>query len=239
MFDVSDNVVIITGASGNLGLATAHAFQHAGAKTVLVERSTDLLKQNFPDLTNSPDHLLAGDVDLTDAGSVTGMVDQALNWFGRLDVLVNTVGAYRGGTPMHEEDLETWDFLLTLNLRTTLLTCRAVVPVMQRQGQGKIINVASRSGIFGEAGAAAYSASKGAVLRLTESMAEELKQSNITVNAVLPGTIDTPQNRQAMPDADHSTWVAPEAIAEVIFFLGSDAARAVTGAAVPVYGKGL
>jgi NAD(P)-dependent dehydrogenase (short-subunit alcohol dehydrogenase family) len=154
-----------------------------------------------------------------------------------VDALVHTVGAWRGGNPVHETDLADWDFLFNVNLRTTLLCCRAVVPQMLKQGNGRIITVASRDGLAGSAGYAAYSASKSSVLRLNESLADELKASNVNVNCVLPSTIDTPQNRAALPNADFSKWVAPEAIADVILFLASDASRAINGAAIPVYGK--
>ena len=166
------------------------------------------------------------------------MVSKTMEKFGRIDALVHTVGAWRGGQPVHEADLADWDFLFNVNVQTTLLCCRAVIPQMLRQRRGKIINVASRDGLRGSAGYAAYSASKGAVLRLTESLAEELKASNINVNCIMPGTIDTPQNRAAIPNGDFSKWVEPSAIAEVIQFLASDASRAVNGAALPVFGKG-
>jgi NAD(P)-dependent dehydrogenase (short-subunit alcohol dehydrogenase family) len=233
---LTDKVVIVTGSVGNLGLATAHACQEAGAKTVLVDRSNDRLHDNYPDLVDSPDHFLAGGVDLTNPESLGRMVQSACERFGRIDALVNTVGGYRGGQTVHEMDLGDWDFLLGINLRTTLLCCRAVIPQMLLQRRGKIVNVASRDGLMGSAGYSAYSASKSAVLRLTESMAAELKNSNINVNCIMPGTIDTPQNRRAIPNGDFSKWVAPEAIADVILFLISDAARAISGAAVPVYG---
>ena len=170
--------------------------------------------------------------------SLARMAQAACERFGRIDALVNTVGGYRGGKPVHEMDLADWDFLFGVNLRTTLLCSRAVIPQMLRQGGGRIVNVASRDGLVGSAGYSAYSASKSAVLRLTESLAAELKNSNINVNCIMPGTIDTPQNRKAIPNGDFSKWVEPEAIAEVILFLISDAARAINGAAVPVYGKG-
>jgi NAD(P)-dependent dehydrogenase (short-subunit alcohol dehydrogenase family) len=235
---LAGKVIIVTGSVGNLGLATAQVLQRVGAKTVLVDRSNERLQENFPDLVNSPDHFLAGGVDLVNPDSLAKTVQTALARFGRIDSLVNTVGAWRGGKPAHETDLGDWDFLFGVNLRTTLLCCRAVIPQMLHQGRGIIVNVASRDGLQGSAGYSAYSASKSAVLRLTESMAAELKTSNINVNCVMPGTIDTPQNRKAIPNADFSKWVAPEAIADVILFLLSDAARAINGAAVPVYGKG-
>lgn len=235
---LAGKVVIVTGSVGNLGLATAQGLQKVGAKTVLVDRSNERLRENYPDLINSPDHFLAGGVDLSNPDSLSKTVQTALARFGRIDSLVNTVGAWRGGKPAHETDLGDWDFLLGVNVRTTLLCCRAVIPQMLRQGRGTIVNVASRDGLQGSAGYSAYSASKSAVLRLTESMAAELKTSNINVNCVMPGTINTRQNREAIPNADFSKWVAPEAIADVILFLISDAARPINGAALPVYGKG-
>jgi len=238
MFDFKGQVAVITGAAGNLGVATAKAFQRAGARTVLVDRSQCRLGQTYADLVGSRDHLLAGGVDLTDAASVSRMVDQARERFGRLDVLVNTVGGFRGGKPVHEDDPENWDFLFAVNVRTTLECCRAVIPHMLRAGRGKLVNVASRGALAGDGGFSAYSAAKSAVVRLTESLADELKQSGIIVNCVLPGTIDTPQNRQERPSADHGKWVEPAAIADVILFLTSDTARAVSGAAIPVFGKG-
>ena len=235
---MKDQVVIITGAVGNLGAATARALQAAGAKTVLVDRSPDRVRAAFPDLTNSHDHYLAGGIDLADAASLARLMDETLARFGRVDALVNTVGGYRGGKPVHETDPADWDFLFNVNVRTTLLCCRAVIPQMLKQQRGKIINVASRDGLAGSAGYAAYSASKSAVLRLTESLANELKTANINVNCIMPGTIDTPQNRAAIPNADFAKWVEPAAIAEVILFLTSDASRAINGAALPVYGRG-
>src|SRR6516165_10027189 len=238
MFDFSGRVAIITGAVGNLGAVTAKAFQRAGARTVLVDRSQDRLRYAYPDLAGSRDHLLAGGVDLTDAAAVSRMVEAARERFGRLDILVNTVGGFRGGKPVHEDGLGNWDFLFAVNVRTTLECCRAVIPHLLRAGRGKIINVASRGALAGDGGYAAYSAALIAVTRPTESLADELKQSGINVNCVLPGTIDTPQNRQERPGADLGKWVEPAAIADVILFLASDAARAVNGAAVPVFGKG-
>jgi NAD(P)-dependent dehydrogenase (short-subunit alcohol dehydrogenase family) len=235
---LTDKVVIVTGSVGNLGLATARACQEAGAKTVLVDRSNDRLRENYPDLVDLPNHFFAGGVDLTNPESLGRMVQTACERFGRIDALVNTVGGYRGGQSVHEMDLGDWDFLFGINLRTTLLCCRAVIPQMLLQRRGKIVNVASRDGLIGSAGYSAYSASKSAVLRLTESLAAELKNSNVNVNCIMPGTIDTPQNRKAIPTGDFLKWVAPEAIADVILFLISDAARAINGAALPVFGTG-
>lgn len=237
MFDFTDRIVVVTGAAGNLGSATARAFQGAGARLVLVDRSPDRLPRLFPDLAGSANHLLAASVDLTDESSMAAVVDDALARFGRIDVLANTAGGYRAGTPVHETPLATWEFMLNLNARTVFVASSAVIPTMLQQGNGKIVSVAARAALKGGRKAGAYSASKSAVVRLTESMAAELNTSGINVNCILPGTIDTPQNRQAMPKADHGRWVPPEALADVMLFLASDAARAVTGVAIPVYGR--
>ena len=237
MFDFSSQVVLLAGASGNLGQVVAQAFHAAGARLVLLDRAPDRLPHLFPELAGDAAHLLLGSVDITDAASVAPAVQTTLARFGRIDVLVNTVGGYRAGQPVHETSPETWDFMLNLNARAAFILSQAVAPPMLAQGAGKIVHVAARAALAGAANAAAYSASKAALVRLVESQAEELKRANINVNCVLPGTIDTPQNRQAMPKANHSRWVAPEAIADVILFLASDAARAIHGAAVPVYGQ--
>jgi NAD(P)-dependent dehydrogenase (short-subunit alcohol dehydrogenase family) len=238
MFDLTDRVVIVTGAAGNLGRAVARAFRAAGAKLVLVDHAPDRLPRLFPELDESPDHLLATSVDLTDVDAVEKTVDKGRGRFGRIDVLANTVGGFRMGALTHEAALETWDFMLALNARTALIVSQAVLPLMLEQGHGKIIHVASRSALQGSSRVAAYSAAKSAVVRLTESLSAEVKRKGIHVNCVLPGTIDTPQNRESMPDAKHNRWVAPEAIADVILFLASDAARAIHGASIPVYGTG-
>jgi NAD(P)-dependent dehydrogenase (short-subunit alcohol dehydrogenase family) len=236
MFDFSDRVAVVTGAAGILGGAVAKALQAAGARLVLVDRAPDRLPRLFPELADSPDHFLATGVDLTDENAVTGMVSQALERFGRIDVLVNCAGGYRGGSPVHETPLELWDFLLDLNLRTAVVASKAVVPAMLQQGHGKIVNVAARSGLQGRRNSAAQSASKSGVIRLTECMSAELKKKGVHVNCIVPSTMDTPQNRQDMPNADTSRWVEPEALADAILFLASDAARAVHGVALPVYG---
>lgn len=238
MSELSDRVALITGASGNLGGAVARRCADAGARLVLIDRGTDRLARLFPEFAADDRHHLAGGVDATDPDAFAKAVADARARLGAIDVLVNTVGGFRGGAKVHEEDLATWDFLYAINLKTVVVACRAVVPVLLEQGRGRIVNTAAGAGLAAPAGLAAYSASKAGVMRLTEGLAKELKSHGITANCVLPGTIDTPQNRKAMPDADTSKWVAPEAIADAIVFLASDAARAVTGAALPVTGRG-
>jgi NAD(P)-dependent dehydrogenase (short-subunit alcohol dehydrogenase family) len=176
-------------------------------------------------------------VDVIDPAAVDEVVQATLHRFGKIDILVNTVGGYRAGTPVHETPIETWDFMMSLNARSAFVMSRAVLPAMLKQGRGKIINISAGSALKGGANSAAYAASKSAVARLTESMAEEYKRLGININAILPGTIDTPQNREAMPKADFSLWVKPEMIARVVLFLASEDASPIHGALIPVFGR--
>lgn len=234
---ISDQAAIVTGAAGNLGAAVVDAFLEAGAKVAGVDYSNELLQHAYPEDRGRSKSLDTFAVDLTSPDGAGRMAAQTLERFGRIDILVNTVGGYRAGTPLHETPLETWDFMVNLNARTVFLACQAVIPHMLSQGGGKIVSVAARPGLAGKAKMAAYSASKSAVMRLTESMSEELKEAGVRVNCIIPGTIDTPQNRQEMPDADPSLWVKPASLAGVVLFLCSEAARDVQGAALPVYGR--
>ncbi len=234
MGDLSGKVVVITGAAGNLGKACAQAFAQAGAKRALVDRSTGRLAPLYP---ASAEVLLVEGIDLAEAAHAAKAVETAFARFGRVDVLVNTVGGFAGGKKVHEDSLDIWERMQRINLRTTLNACRATVPHMLKHGGGRIVNVAARAALAGVAGLGAYGASKSAVIYLTQTLAAELKDQGINVNCVLPGTIDTPSNRRDMPQADFGKWVAPAAIADAIVFLASDSARAVTGAALPVYGR--
>jgi NAD(P)-dependent dehydrogenase (short-subunit alcohol dehydrogenase family) len=236
MGEFSGRVAMITGAAGNLGQAIASRLHEAGARTVLADRNAEKLTAVFASLADHPDHQLAAGADVMAPKALDDIVAKATGRFGRLDVLVNAVGGFRAGHPVHETPLETWDLMLDLNLRSSLLAARAVLPTMLRQGDGKIVLVAARAALGGAANLAAYSAAKAAVVRLTESMAAEVRHAGINVNCVLPGTLDTPQNRANRPDADFTKWVPLAAVADVIAFLASERASAVHGAAVPVYG---
>ena len=220
--------VIVTGASGNLGRAVANAVAELGADLVLV----DVRRGDLQDAESR----LFFETDLLNADSVRAALAKALERFGRIDVLCNIAGAFRMGAPVHETKDADWDFLFGVNARTVLNTARAVVPLMLKGGGGKIVNIGAFAAQRGVAAMGAYVASKSAVIRLTETMAAELRGKNINVNCVLPTIIDTPENRAAMPDADPHRWVAPQELAAVIVFLASDAARAVHGAALPVTG---
>jgi NAD(P)-dependent dehydrogenase (short-subunit alcohol dehydrogenase family) len=234
--DLEGRVVLVTGALGNLGRATARAFHEAGARVALADRGRGRLAEGFAEWKGAADVLFLDGVDLADPASAEAMCRDAAARFGRLDVLVSTVGAFRGGRPVHEEDLATWDLLLGANLRATLLACRAAVPLMRAQRSGRIVTTAAQPALAGEAGLAAYAASKAAVLRLTESLAAELRGTGVTANCILPATLDTPANRDA--GVGDGPRLAPEAVADVILFLASSAGRALTGAALPLSATG-
>lgn len=235
MYDFSGRVVLITGGSGFLGAAAARAFAAAGAQLVLPDRQAGRLAARLADLAGERT-LFADEVELNSAEAVERLVQQVLARFGRIDVLANTVGGYASGGPPHETPPEMWDAMHEANARIPFLVSRAVAPAMLAQGRGAIVNTGSRASLAGGAKDVAYSAAKSALARLTESFAAAYK-GVITVNAVLPGTIDTPENREAMPKADPAKWVTPEAIARVILFLASDDATPISGALIPVYGR--
>jgi NAD(P)-dependent dehydrogenase (short-subunit alcohol dehydrogenase family) len=226
-------VVMITGAAGNLGRAVAEAVAAVGGSLVLVDRDEAALAAAFGE--PGPQRHFAP-ADLLVQAEVDSVVRAALDRFGRIDVLCNLAGGFRMGEAVHETTPQTWDFLLDLNARSIVHTAHAVVPAMLARGRGAIVNVAANAALRGAAAMGAYAASKSVVIRLTESMAAELREHGINVNCVMPSIIDGPENRRAMPDADPARWVAPRDLAAVIVFLASDAARAVHGAALPVVG---
>jgi len=237
MYDFTGRVVIVTGAAGNLGMVLARAFHKNGANLALVDHKAERLAQVYHDLAGSPSVLLGPATDLASPDAVSLLVQTVLERFQHIDVLANTAGGYRAGEPLHETPLEAWDSVMNLNARSVFLVCRAVIPPMLRQQYGKIINIGSRNSLKGTANSALYDASKTVVLRLTESMSAELQHHGINVNCILPGTMDTPQNRAANPDADYSRWVRPEEIAELALFLASDASAPIHGAAIPAFGR--
>jgi len=238
MFDFSNQVIVVTGGAGNLGAATARAFYRAGARVAVVDRQREMAAEVLGSDVPEGDYCAYVAGNLMDENSVVGIAETIMSRFGRIDVLVNVAGGYRAGKSLHETPLETWEFMMNLNARTVFLMSRAVIPHMLARGRGKIVSVAARAALQGTAGSGPYVASKMAVIRLTEAMAEELGGQGVNVNCILPGRMDTPANRAAQPDADFSTWVTPESMASVILFLASDFARDVNGAAVPVYGRG-
>lgn len=225
--------VLITGAAGHLGRAVAAHFAAEGARLVLLDREAAALRSAFGE---PGERLLPLAADLLDAAQTAAAVATAVERVGRIDVLCHLAGGFRMGEPVHATADATWDFLFDINARTLLNIARAVVPGMVAAGGGKIVSVGAFAALHGAADMGAYCAAKSAAVRLAESMSAELRGHAINVNCVLPTILDTPENRAAMPDADPARWVAPAALADVIGFLASEAARAVHGAALPVTG---
>jgi NAD(P)-dependent dehydrogenase (short-subunit alcohol dehydrogenase family) len=234
--ELSGKVAVISGAGGNLGLAVTRRLHQENIKLALIDRNEERVKQTIQD--EKLGEALIGPVDLTKKAEIDAFIDKVVAAYGKIDILVNTAGGYRPGTPIHEMDESHWDFILNLNIKTMYLLSAAVARAMLGKGNpGRIINIAGRAALRGGATMSAYSIAKSGVLRLTESMSDELLERGITVNAIMPSTIDTPQNRQGDPNADFSKWVSAESISDVIAFLASDGARDISGAAIPVYGR--
>lgn len=221
-------VIVITGASGALGKVVAHAAIARGARVAGIDHAAATIG-------TTADRIDLGGVDLSDAAQAARAIDAAASHFGKLDALINIAGSFSFET-VSEGDPKTWQRLYAINVMTALNASRAAIPHLVASGAGRIINVGAMGALQAAAGMGPYAASKSGVHRLTETLAAELK-GKVTVNAVLPSTIDTPANRRDMPKADFSAWVTANELADVILFLASDAASAVTGALLPVRGR--
>ena len=229
--------VLITGGTGILGSAVTKAYLTQGdtvAVTYLFEEEVERFKQYNPERSEDVTFLFA---NVTEAADVQKTFETFITQFGQLDILVNIVGGFVGGIPTADLEEEQWDFMMNLNLKSAFLCCKTAIPHMTAQGYGKIVNVSARAGLKGEAGLSAYCVSKGGVRTLTEALAAEVMDVGINVNAIMPSIMDTPANRHAMPDEDHSRWVDTADVAKVICFLTSDDATIINGAAIPVYGR--
>jgi NAD(P)-dependent dehydrogenase (short-subunit alcohol dehydrogenase family) len=230
-FDFGGDVVLVTGAGGALGSAVCEAFDDAGATVC----GADIVTPDSEDFLLDTDHVHFYQGDFTDEGAVTDTVPAIVNDHGGIDYLANIAGTWRGGTPIAETDVDTFDFLFGVNLKTMFLASKHAIPHV-RESSGAIVSVSARSSLEGGEGDGIYRSTKAGVRILTETIAEE-NLGDLRANAVMPSVIDTPMNREMMPDADHETWVDPADIAEVVMFLCSDAASVTSGAAVPVYGE--
>jgi NAD(P)-dependent dehydrogenase (short-subunit alcohol dehydrogenase family) len=206
---------VVTGYTGGLGPAVKAALESAGWQVEGLSRK---------------------EADVTNAEQVQAAFERIAGQHGRIDALVNVAGGFAGGMPLHETDESLWQHMLSLNLTSTFLCCRAVLPYMLEAGSGRIVNVSSRAAVQPGPGLSAYNVSKAGVITLTQTLAAELRGTDVTANVVVPSVIDTPSNRAAMPNADYSAWVRPEDIAAVIVDLVSARWGIVSGAAIPVYG---
>lgn len=226
---LTGRIVVVTGAQGHLGKAVSTHLRDAGAVVVAIDA---MAMQAAPD----PAGLALGEVDLTDAAAVSRAFATIAERFHALDGVVNVAGGFRWET-VADGSVETWDLMYAINVKTALNVVRAALPLLTG-ADPSIVNVGAAASRLAAAGMGAYAASKSAVARLTEALADEHKARGVRVNAVLPTIIDTPANRADMPDADVSTWVAAEDLSEVIGFLLSPLSRAVTGASIVVGGRG-
>jgi NAD(P)-dependent dehydrogenase (short-subunit alcohol dehydrogenase family) len=228
-------VALVAGGTGGLGRAVSLAFLEAGYTVAVTHHAPEKWAALQKDA--GPSARLEGfTVDVTDEAAVKGLIDTLVSKHGRLDALVNTVGAYAGGIKLWELQASVFEKMLSLNLRSGFTLAHGVVPVMLKQHSGAIVNIAAKAALDHGAGASAYAASKAAAVAMMDSLAADLKGTGVRANSILPSIINTEANRKAMPGSDFAKWPKPADIARVILFLCSDDAKVVQGAAVPVYG---
>ena len=226
---LAGQVALVTGANGGLGTYVTGSLLAAGATVVGIARSIAAGEAH-----NSRFHPVSA--DLTDPEEVLSVVTRLAEQFHKIDILVHVMGGFAGGASVAQTDDATWRKMMDLNLNAAFYTFRSVVPVMREAGYGRIIAIGSRQAVQPAAGVGAYSASKAALLSLVQTVALENKDKNIRANVILPGTMDTPANRSAMPKANFERWVKPSHVADLVVLLASDAGADITGAAIPVYG---
>jgi NAD(P)-dependent dehydrogenase (short-subunit alcohol dehydrogenase family) len=236
---LNGKVAVVTGATGALGRVVAKALLDQGAHVVSTHRGEEKLKELGDFVGGSKDRLVSIQTDVTDDNSVQALFRQVIGQFGHVDILLNIVGAFRGGKEIVDTEVSDWDFELNVNLKSAFLCSKVALAQMIKQNSGKIVSISSRSAVEKRYRVkdGAYAVSKAGIIVLTETMAEEVKKYDINVNCVLPSTIDTPDNRRNFPNADFSKWVKPEQVAEVMLFLVSDESKTISGASIPVYGK--
>lgn len=225
-------IALVTGANGGLGTHVTKALLDAGFAVVGLARKIQDSDFDHPHFTALPASL-----ESLDAANKT--VETVMAHFGKIDVLAHTVGGFAGGSTVADTDDATFEHMFAINFYSSIHILRAVIPHMRKAGAGRIVAIGSRASEDPGPGVGAYSASKAALVSLIKTVARENKDAGITANVILPGTIDTPTNRKDMPGADKSQWVQPASIASLIVWLASDAGKDVTGAAIPVYGRGL
>jgi len=228
---MKDKVVLVTGANGGLGSYITQAFLDAGATVVGSSRKiegSDFAGANF----------VAIPAELSDRQGANALIESVVRRFGKLDVLAHTVGGFAGGKSVVQTDEATFQQMLDLNLNSLFHILRAAIPVLRKSGHGRIIAIGSRAAVEPGAGVSAYSASKAAMVSLMKTVALENGDAGVTANVILPGTMDTPANRKAMPDADFSKWVQPANVSSLVLWLAGDAAKEISGAAIPIYGGG-
>lgn len=237
MFDFTDKVIVVTGGAGNLGQAVVKGFLESNGTVCGLDHKIGRLHQFKTSKDSAGSFYAFDEVDVTDKANMLSLGEKIKFEVGVVNVLVNTVGGFSIGEPVYGISGAIWQRMMNLNVTSFLNAAAAFVPSMIESGEGKVISIGAKAALQGMANGGAYSAAKAALLRLTESMAGELKQHNIQVNSVVPGIVDTPENRNDMPNADFDKWVRPEEVTEAILFLASSSADGISGAALPVYGR--
>jgi NAD(P)-dependent dehydrogenase (short-subunit alcohol dehydrogenase family) len=228
---MSERVVLITGAKGGLGSFVTQRFLGTGAMVVGTARS--ISQEDFPAA-----NFVALPADLTKSSAANSMISAIVGRYHRLDVLVHVVGAFAGGKSVGETDDATWEQMRDLNLASAFYVLRAAIPHLRKSGSGRIVAVGSLAAVEPHAGLGAYVTFKSALVSLVRTVAVENKDAGVTANAVLPGTMDTPANRKAMPGADFSKWVQPADVADAILWLADERAARITGTTIPIDGPG-
>ena len=223
-------IALVTGANGGLGTYVTQALLDAGATVIGLARKIEQSQFDHANFTALP-------AEISTASGAKAAVDSLVAQFGKLDIVAHTVGGFAGGQSIAETDDATFQRMFDVNLNSTFYLLRAAIPVMRKTGNGRIVAIGSRAALEPGAGVGAYSASKAAMVSLIRTIAQENKDAGITANAILPGTMDTPANRNSMPNSDFSKWVRPAAVASLIAWLVSDAGKDVNGAVIPVYGN--
>jgi NAD(P)-dependent dehydrogenase (short-subunit alcohol dehydrogenase family) len=232
-------VAIVTGATGALGRVAVKMLLDQGARVVSTYQTEESQKELVNYVGENAAKLIGVQADVTDETSVQALYQKVVSDYGRVDILLNIVGAFRAGSDIANTEESNWDFMMNVNLRSAFLCSKAALQLMVKQNYGRIVSISSRAAVEkrfrNKSGA--YAISKMGIIVLTETIAEEFRKYDINANCIIPSTIDTPDNRRSMPDADFSKWIKPEEVAKVILFLVSDEAKVISGASVPVYGK--
>lgn len=227
---MKDKVVLITGAKGGLGSSITQRFLAEGATVIGTSRS--IAKEDFPHPNFTP-----LPVDFTKSAAVGGAVESIISRFGRLDIIVHVLGGFAGGQAVSETDDATWEQMRDLNLTAAFYVLRATLPHLRKSGKGRIVAIGSLTAVAPHAGLGAYVTFKAALTTLIQTVALENKDSGLTANVVLPGTMDTPGNRKSMPSADFSKWVQPADVADLVLWLADECAGHITGAAILIDGS--
>jgi NAD(P)-dependent dehydrogenase (short-subunit alcohol dehydrogenase family) len=234
---LQDKVVIVTGATGQLGIPVTERILTEGANVVIAYREEAGLERLLDRIADTHEgQFLPLKANLALDGDVADLVQLTAAAYGRVDALVHLAGGWAGGKPVHEMEEADWDRMMDMNLKSAFLCAKHVIPTMLEQKHGRVVFISSKGALDAPAGSSAYNVSKAGINTLVETLRKELRGTGVTANAVMPSTIDTPQNRAAMPKADPAKWVTPEDIAQVLIYLISDASAPVNGAIVPVFG---